>query len=363
MSSASGPIVTGIIGFGRSGYGIHAKAITDLKGKFTVGAIYDPLPERRHHEAFPEAKGYGSIEELLADPAVELVVVASPNKYHARHAIAALKAGKHVLCEKPFGFTTGDVDAMIAAAEKSGKVLQPFQQRRYEKTFRKVLEICRSGILGRIDFVRIAWHGFGRRWDWQTSREHGGGQLYNNMPHPLDYAMEIFGESTPEVIAELRHALSSGDAEDEVLITLRGKDAPTIQVEILSTAAYPQNRWFVCGTAGGLTGTADSLEWKWVDWSKMPERPLDMKPTEGRTYNSEKLEWQTDSWKDSGYADAGAGAAPANQPTLDLYNSLYGILREGKPQEITPQAIRRRVAVMEECYRQCGVPFPEGTIL
>ncbi len=363
MSSTAAPIVTGIIGFGRSGFGIHAKAIADMPEKYTVGAIYDPLSDRRQHEAFPQAKACASIEEVLSDPSIEMVVVASPNKYHARHAIAALKAGKHVLCEKPFGFTTGDVDAMIAASEKSGKVVQAFQQRRFESSFRKVLEICRSGRIGRLDFIRIAWHGFSRRWDWQTSREMGGGQLYNNMPHPLDYAMELFGESTPEVVAELRHALASGDAEDEVLITLRGKDAPTIQIEILATAAYPQDRWFVCGTSGGLTGTADRVEWKWVDWSKEPKRPLDMNPTEGRGYNSEKLTWESDSWQDADYSDAGAGAAPANQPTLDLYGSLYGTLREGKPQEITPQSIRRRVAVLEECFRQCGVPFPEGTIL
>lgn len=355
------PITVGISGFGRSGCNIHADAMALIPDKFAVKAVFDPLEERR--KDIPEgAKGYATFEELLSDPEIEMIVVASPNKYHASQARAALAAGKHVLCEKPFGFTTKDVDAMIAEAKKSGRVLQPFQQRRFEPDFQKVLEVCRSGRLGKITYIRIAWHAFTRRWDWQTLREFGGGQLYNNGPHPLDHALELFGPSEPEVWCELRRSLASGDAEDEVQITLRGKDAPTIQVELRATAAYPDDRWFICGTAGGLRGNTGRLDWKWVDWSSMPERPVDPRPTEGRSYNSEKLTWNEESWTPAGPADAGAGAAPAMKPTMELYHKLWDTIREGQPQEITPEVVRRRVAVLEACYRQCGIPFPEGAL-
>jgi len=360
--NASSPIRVGIAGFGRSGCGIHAQAFACLPGLYEVKAVFDPLEERRSPLP-PGAEARTSFEALIADPEIELVVVASPNKWHARQARAALEAGKHVLCEKPFGFTTGDVDAMIAAAARAGRVLQPFQQRRYEADFNKVREICASGRLGQITFVRIAWHGFSRRWDWQTLRSFGGGQLYNNGPHLIDHALELFGPGEPEVWCDLRRSLASGDAEDEVQVVLRGENAPTIQIELRATAAFADDRWFVCGTAGGLRGDGRRLEWKWVDWSAMPARPVDERPTEGRSYNTEKLTWHEESWSPAAHADAGAGAAPAAQPVLDLYTDLWRTIREGRPQAITPEAVRRRVAVMEACYRQRGVPFPEGALV
>ncbi|CAN5512125.1 hypothetical protein BH09VER1_BH09VER1_45040 [soil metagenome] len=337
--------------------------IARVPEQYKVAAICDPLADRQSDARWPEAQPCETIEELLALPGIELVVVASPNKLHAQHALAALRAGKHVLCEKPFGFTTTDVDAMIVEARKAGVVLQPFQQRRYEADFQKVREVCQSGLLGSITFVRISWVAFTRRWDWQTAREFGGGQLYNNGPHPLDHALELFGDHEPEVWCDLRRSLASGDAEDEVQILLKAPGAPAIQIDLLATAAYPQDRWYICGTLGGLRGNTDRLEWKWVDWNTMPERPLDTRPTENRSYNSEKLTWQEDSWTAQAAADAGAGAAPANQPTADLYEALWQSIREGAPQTILPSAVRRRVAILQRCYQLLNIPFPKGALL
>ena len=249
---------------------------------------------------------------------------------------------------------------MIAAAKRNNRILQPFQQRRYEEDFQKVLEICRSGVLGEIKYVRIAWVGFTRRWDWQTSRAFGGGQLYNNGPHLVDHGMEIFGDAEPKVCAFMRNSMSSGDAEDEFNLTVSGENAPQVEMIISASTAFPQDRWLICGTAGTLRGGTDKLEWKYVDWSKYPERPLDTVPLEGRQYCSEKLEFITDSWQPEAVADSGAGAAPAPKPVKKLYDTLFESIRNGKPQEITPADIRKRIAVMQEAYRQNNIPFPKA---
>ena len=357
------PIKVGIIGFGRSGCKIHADAIALQKDKFTVVAICDELPDRRSHEAFPEAKPYADAASLLADPEVELVVVASYNLTHARIAEQALNAGKHVLCEKPFGFTTADVDSMIATAKRNNRILQPFQQRRFASDFQAVQEVLRSGVLGKIGFIRIIWPGFARRWDWQTSRVRGGGQLYNNGPHLIDDGVELFGDAEPEVSCRVRNMLGAGDAEDEIEVHLHAPGSPDVEMIISATCAYPQDRWLICGSNGTLRGSGDSIEWKYVDWSKYPERQVDMMPLEGRTYCSEKLEYATGSWSENaGQTDGGAGANPATAPTLELYDTLYRAIRLGEPQVITPEQIRRRVAVLEACYKQNGIPFPEGTL-
>lgn len=353
----------GIIGFGRSGCGIHAKALAEMRDRYSVAAICDLIPERRSHEAFPRARPYASAGELLCDPAVELVVISTFNHTHCALAIQALNAGKHVLCEKPFGLTVGDVDAMIAAAKANSLVLQPFQQRRYEKDFRKILEVCESGVLGKLTHVKITWSGFGRRWDWQTSRLYGGGQLYNNCPHLVDFGMVLLGKDDPEVWCDLKNSLSSGDAEDEVKILLRAPEAPTVELELFATCAYPQEKYLLCGTAGSLRGGGSRLEWKYLDWNTLPARRLDLTPTENRTYNGEMPDWKNASWEDGAHSDSGAGAAPAGLPVMTLYSKLYDTIRCGMPQEIPPEVVRSRIAVLQKCAEMNRNGFPAGTHL
>jgi scyllo-inositol 2-dehydrogenase (NADP+) len=356
---AGQPINVGIIGLGRSGWSIHAEAIRAMKpGTFRVVAVTDAIPERLTQSAAElGCRKHNTIEALLDDPEVELVIVSTFNYLHAAHAIQALRAGKHVLCEKPFGLTVADVDGMMAAAKAAGRIVAPFQQRRYEPDFQKIKEVLESGILGEIVQIRLAWHGFGRRWDWQTARVTGGGNLNNNGPHPLDHAMVLFGEGEPQVWAEAKRFLCSGDAEDHLKFILYGPGKPTVEVELTSVWPYAQERWVVAGTRGGLHGSERKLEWKWTDFSKMPERPLDLNPTPDRSYNGEKLEWQTATWEPGAQAQVGgAGAPPPVNSVNAFYDDLYKSLRRGTPLVITPEQVRRRVAVMEKIRQSAGFP-------
>ena len=352
------PIQVGIIGQGRSGWGIHASVIRSIPEMFQVAAVTDAIPERLSASATElGCRAAPDVASLVADPGVELVVVASFNHEHATHACQALAAGKHVLCEKPFGLTVKDVDAMTAAAAKAGRLIAPFQQRRYEKDFLKVREIIASGLLGEIVHIRICWHGFKRRWDWQTSRSRAGGALNNNGPHPIDHAMALFGESEPRVWAQAGHYLCSGDAEDHLKFILNGPGHPTVEVELTDIWAYGQDRWTVCGTHGGLRGNEQRLEWKWVDFSRLPPRPLDLRPTPDRSYNGEKLEWQSASWEpETATAGGGAGAAPPPEAVLAFYGGLHAAIRHGAPLHVTPAEARRRVAVMEQIRLQASIP-------
>ena len=342
------PIRVGILGLGRSGWGIHANMLRKLPAQYQIVVVCDAIRERA--EASAQELGCrvaANSDALFADAEVDLVVVASYNHLHKIHAVQALQAGKNVLCEKPFGLTASDVDEMIAAAKKAGKLLTPFQQRRYEKDFLKVWEVVKSGVLGDIVHVRTCWHGFKRRWDWQTTKAYAGGALNNNGPHPLDHMMCLFGDSEPTVWAQAGRYLASGDAEDHLKVILSGKGCPTVEIELTDVWAYPQDRWTVAGTRGGLRGNESALEWKWVDFSTLPPRPLSLESTPDRSYNSEKLDWKTDSWKTETVA-AGAGANPNEGPIYEYYQMLYGVLTEGKPLWITPEQVRRRVAVLEK---------------
>jgi scyllo-inositol 2-dehydrogenase (NADP+) len=348
-TTTNAPVRVGVVGLGRSGYGIHLKAFRDLTETFQVVAVADTNAARSQETAaeWSGVTAYNGIEELLADDTVELVVVATLNHLHAPHAVAALNAGKHVVCEKPFGLTVADVDGMIAARQP-GQILAPFQNRRWEESFNKVRDVIRSGRLGRIVHIRMAYHSFGRRWDWQTQKAFGGGQANNNLPHPLDQALELFADAgvmeadAIEIYADLRNTLSSGDAEDHVRLTLRAPqfpDAPTIDIEFTAACPYPQDQWLVMGTSGGLRGTNKRLEWKWVDWSKMPERPADPISTPDRSYNRETLEWQEAAHD---CTDTFADWPPK------FYQGVFAAIRHGAALPIPPETIRKRIAVLEK---------------
>lgn len=131
-------------------------------------------------EIAPNAVHYDSYEALLKDPTIDAVYVPTPNALHKKWTVAALEAGKHVLCEKPIACTAAEAEEMIAAAEKSGKLLMEAFMYRYGGKFRKMMEILESGVLGKIKAVQGS-HGYTLNWA-SPAREDpalGGGSMYD----------------------------------------------------------------------------------------------------------------------------------------------------------------------------------------
>jgi predicted dehydrogenase len=339
-------IRAGIAGLGRSGWNLHATPMGDLPELYKVVAVADADPARRQ-EAVDKfgCRAHDSFESLLGEKELDLLVVATPSQLHVPHSIAALKAGLNVVCEKPVARSAADLQKVIDTAKSAGKVYAPFQNRRYEGVFQKIREVVESGVLGRIVEIRISIQGFSRRWDWQTLRELGGGQLNNTGPHFLDQALVLFGDHEPQVFCRMDKALASGDAEDHVKVILSAKGAPLVDLEITAASAYKQDNWQIMGTTGGLRSDLKTVNWKTVDFSKMPERPVDRTPTAGRKYNNETYEWKEESW-----------TPPADAPSINVqfYSSLYKTLREGQPLTVTPELVQRQIRVIEECHKQGG---------
>ena len=341
--TADTPVRVGIAGLGRSGWNIHAALLAELPGKFRIQAVADPDPHRCREAAdrfgCRVADGY---DDLLRNDQVELVIVALPTSLHTEASIAALEAGKAVVCEKPMAVSLADTDRMIAEATRTGQLLTVFQNRRYVPDFLKVREVLSSGVLGRIVLIRIVSSGFGRRWDWQTLKHCGGGTLNNNGVHFLDQAMLLLGETEPKVLCHMERTLTLGDAEDHVKVILQGQGAPMVEVELSSACAYPTDVWQIMGTQGGLTGTTSHLRWKTIDPSTLPERTVDERPTPDRSYNHEELAWHEETCDVADYHGPGQAG---------YYLDLYRTLREGAPLVVTPQSVRRVMAVIEECHR------------
>ena len=201
-------IKVGIIGQGRSGRNIHRHLFEtqpSLMERFEVVAVADPIPERRKLEGIvpsPKFKEYSDYKDMIKDQNIELFINASRSPGHIPISIELLNAGRNVICEKPLARHVADVEKLEKAIRKSGKFFAVFQQTRFRPLFRKSFEIMKSGILGRIVQVKIEYNGFSRRWDWQTIQDMCAGELLNTGPHPLDLALQFYGdgEADPEQI-------------------------------------------------------------------------------------------------------------------------------------------------------------------
>jgi predicted dehydrogenase len=340
-------IAVGIAGLGRSGWNIHVPLLAELPGRYTVAAVFDRNAARRR-EAVQRlgCRDCASYASLLADPRVELVVVAMPSHLHAAYSIAAMKAGRHVVCEKPMATSLRDADRMIACARSARRVLAVFQNRRYDRDFAEVRRVIRSGALGRIVHARITQHGFGRRWDWQTLKKYGGGTLNNAGPHLLDHALELFGPATPRVFCVRDRVLTLGDADDHVKVVLAAAGAPTVEVEITSACAYPQEHWLVMGSRGTLAGSPTELRWKYFDPKRLSKRVLDEQPTPDRSYNTDSIQFTEKTWRRGDSRDPGRAG---------FYGDLYDTLRRRKPLVVTPESVRRQMWVLDQCRRQAPV--------
>ncbi|MCO5936543.1 Gfo/Idh/MocA family oxidoreductase [Mucilaginibacter sp. RB4R14] len=190
------PIVTGLMAYGMSGRIFHAPFISTNPGFKLKGIV-----ERTHKKAaqiYPEIKSYSSIDELLADGEIELVVVNTPSNLHFEHAMLALKAGKHVLLEKPAAATSAEVKELFDTARKLKKHLMVYQNRRFDSGFLSTKEVIESGRLGnlievifRMDRYKSA---IGIKSFKETKGVPAGGLVYDLGAHLVDNTIALFGK-------------------------------------------------------------------------------------------------------------------------------------------------------------------------
>jgi predicted dehydrogenase len=287
---------------------------------------------------------------MLKDKSLDLIINATTSEQHVAVTKKILDAGFNVLTEKPLARKASDVDKLIKKAAEAGKVFAIYQQSRFAPYFVKVREIIDSGVLGRIVMVKIAFNGFARRWDWQTLQSMGAGNLSNTGPHPLDQALQLFGDADPEVFCIMDKANSFGDAEDHVKLILHGKGHPTIDLEISSCCAYPLYTYQVYGTKGGISGNMTHLDWKYFKPEEAPEQKLIRGPLPNLAYCSEQLKWYSEQW------DEPKGTNLFDCMARQFYDKLYESLVNGAPLAVTQQEVRRQIAVIEKCHRQNPMP-------
>jgi len=216
------PLRLALVGCGRIS-GAHLGAVADLPDAVRLVALADHDPARAVAAAEPfGAAVHATYEDLLADPAVEAVLIATPNALHHAQALAALRAGKHVLVEKPAAETADQARELAAEAQARGLTLIAGHTFRHNEAVRQL--VARRATFGRLLSLEVAWC---VRWDgpqapwWAERRPEEGLILSLFAPHALDFVQLVMGDDDPlRVHCEAARHQSGWQGEDEAMILL-----------------------------------------------------------------------------------------------------------------------------------------------
>ncbi len=335
------PIKLGLIGLGRAGNGMHRAELRSRSDKFRFTAVCDCIEDRT--ASFAEEFGcraYTKIEDLLSDPEVELVSIATRSVDHYAHAKAALLAGKDVFLEKPFCMRADEARELIAlGSEPCGPHLYIRHNRRFEGGFETAMEIIDSGILGDVYEIRLARHSYQRRDDWQTLSEFGGGQLLNWGPHIIDHALRFCGGDYTDLYSSLRHIASAGDCEDHIKLVFTGINGRIVDLEISNGAAIPAPTFAVYGSKGAMVSTDNwSFHLRYLDPAVPLAKPM-ADPETPDTLTAGHLKTEKLTWieKDIPYIDG----------TDRIWDALYDTIRHGKAFPIPLHQAARVMDIIE----------------
>ncbi|PTS90462.1 oxidoreductase [Sphingomonas sp. HMWF008] len=241
-------IRVGLIGYGLAGASFHAPLIGAVPGMRLASVV----TSRRADVArdWPEAAVVADAATLLADPAIDLVVIATPDHLHAPLAKAALEAGKHVVIDKPFVTDPADGAALIALAEARGLMLSAFHNRRWDADFLTVQRLLAEGTLGEIALAELRWDRFrpAIKPGWRETE--GAGLLNDLGPHLLDQALQVFG-APDAVSADLATQRAAATTEDYFEVTLLYGSRRVI-VSAATLLVQPRPRFALHGTGGSF---------------------------------------------------------------------------------------------------------------
>ncbi|HEX8336621.1 MAG TPA: Gfo/Idh/MocA family oxidoreductase [Pyrinomonadaceae bacterium] len=247
-----------LIGFGLAGSVFHAPLVAATSGlRLKAVVTADPERSRQVEEQYPAVTVFDNAGRLWErGEEFDLVVVASPNRTHVPLALAALRAGLHVVVDKPLAATAGGGRSLTEEARARGLMLTPFHNRRWDGDFLTVRGLLARGELGRV----LRFESRFERWrplpkpGWRQSGEAGdaGGLLYDLGSHLIDQALLLFGPAR-EVYAELDPFYEGAATDNDSFVALTHEGGVRSHLWMSTSAAQPGPRFRVLGSRAAYT--------------------------------------------------------------------------------------------------------------
>ncbi len=253
MSQSGLPLNAVVVGYGYAGRCFHAYLIDITPGLHLHGIVSGRPEVRAQITANLQIRTYAELNEALMDPDVDLIVLATPNDLHESQAVAALNAGKHVVTDKPMCLSIAEADRMIMTADKAGRLLSVFQNRRWDGDYLTVQDLLLEGAVGTPYYVEMAWEKFSPPRTWRGSRAAGGGIFVDLGSHMIDQALLLAAPATLKTVyARFFDDGWSTDVEDFAQCMLSFASGLEVQITTSARSRAVKPRWYALGTEGGL---------------------------------------------------------------------------------------------------------------
>jgi len=339
------PVHVALIGYGVIGFE-HGSALNNVPG-LALSLVCDRDERRlqRAVEAFPGVRTCTSMAQVMDDPDIDAVIISTPPNTHASIAIQMLRAGKHVVTEKPFCLTTDEADAMIQLATEQRRTLTVYQCRRWDPDYLAIQRVLKQGMIGPAFHIETFIGGYGHPCDyWHSHEPISGGIFYDWGAHYLDWILNLI----PDPVVSVRgvehkrvwHDVTNADQSCVYLRFAGGQEASFLHSDI---AAALKPKWYVLCERGAIVG-----QWR---YESVMSRRWSGDLIEERLAPSEALPRLTVFIRDTGDSIYEQQLAFPPMPQYAFHRNLANHLHNGEALAVPPEEARRNIAVMEAAKR------------
>ena len=333
------PIRVALLGYGLAGAVFHAPLIAAVDG-LALAAIVTQSEERRSQarREHPGAALLGSAEEVWERAGeVDLVVVASPNRFHVSLARAAVAASRAVVVDKPLAASVDEARALVRDARERGVLLTVFQNRRWDGDFltvRRLLEADELGTVARFESRFERWRPqLSGGWRESGEPEDAGGLLYDLGSHLIDQALQLFGPAA-EVYAELDARRAGARTDDDTFVALTHESGVRSHLWMSAIAAQQGPRFRILGSAGSFTKSGLDVQ---EDALRDGGDPRD--PGWGRE--------PEEHWGELSTGDGARRIETVPGAYQRFYEGVVGALREDAPPPVDPDQVVAALEVLD----------------
>ncbi len=338
-------IKTGIIGFGLSGKAFHAPFLHVHSGFEMVKVVERHKAESK--EIYPYVEVVKNYKEVLADPEIELVVHCTPNTLHFPMVKESLKAGKHVIIEKPFTNSSKEADELIELAEKKNLKIFVYQNRRWDGDFLTIQKLIKSGVIGDIEYFEVHFDRYSPEFKkdaWREEKLPGSGVLYDLGPHLIDQALNLFGLPV-QIKADVQAQRNNSKVDDYFRIKFQYPDKKAVLTAgVLVKELGP--RFIIHGSKGSFIKYGIDPQEEPLRNGKMPE---------GEDWGIES----PDKWGfvTIGYEDEDFDGRIKTEAGyyMGFYDNVYNVLKNNAEMVVKPGEARDVTRMIELAFKSANL--------
>lgn len=259
------PVKTGLLAYGMSGRLFHAPFIHAHPG-FIFSAVTE-RSQKKVNQVYHGVKSYDSIDDLILDPELELIIVNTPNNTHFNYAKKALQAGKNVLIEKPITTSVSEAKELFNLGRDRQKHVMAYQNRRWDSDFQLVRDVIAGKKLGRLVEMHIRFDRYKPLIEAKAFKEEpipGSGLAYNLGPHVLDQAIALFGQPMQFSKTTGGHRIGT-KVDDYAFFHLQYKNGFQVYIHVSLLCARPMPAYILHGEKGSFLKERTDVQEKQLD--------------------------------------------------------------------------------------------------